>query len=125
MTAASYATRNIHFKVIYGQWFTKWGQLRKGYGSANLVSCILTIQVGNPHIKLVGLVSLNHSDLGHVRGVPTKAALKVPHYWEWEENLEGSEQEAFLDFMRSMLRWLPEDRLSAEELLQHKWLEVE
>jgi len=49
----------------------------------------------------------------------------VPHFWDWEENLEGSEQEEFLHFMRSMLRWLPEERSSAKELLQHSWLKAE
>ncbi|KAH7390748.1 non-specific serine/threonine protein kinase [Phaeosphaeria sp. MPI-PUGE-AT-0046c] len=36
--------------------------------------------------------------------------------------LEGEEKELFLDFMRSMLRWRPEDRKSATELLTHPWM---
>lgn len=42
--------------------------------------------------------------------------------WEYEENLEGNDQEIFFDFMKSMLCWLPEERLSARELLEHPWL---
>ena len=44
---------------------------------------------------------------------------------DWEENLEGEDQAEFFDFMTSMITWLPEERLSARELLQHKWLKAE
>jgi len=36
--------------------------------------------------------------------------------------LKGEEKESFLDFIRSMLRWRPEDRKSATELLKHPWM---
>jgi serine/threonine protein kinase len=38
--------------------------------------------------------------------------------------LEGKEKEKekFLDFIRSMLRWRPEDRKSATKLLKHPWM---
>ncbi|CAN9335049.1 unnamed protein product [Alternaria alternata] len=36
--------------------------------------------------------------------------------------LKGEEKELFLDFIRSMLRWRPEDRKSATELLKHPWM---
>ncbi|KAK5110339.1 hypothetical protein LTR62_006047 [Meristemomyces frigidus] len=39
-----------------------------------------------------------------------------------EENLEGEIKEQFLDFVRSMLCWRPEDRKTAKELLEHPWL---
>ncbi|OSC97370.1 putative CDK4/6 [Trametes coccinea BRFM310] len=39
-----------------------------------------------------------------------------------EERLEGEEKANFLDFVRQMVRWKPEDRLSASELLKHAWL---
>ena len=39
-----------------------------------------------------------------------------------EENLEGRNKELFLHFMRSMLRWVPEERKSARELLDDPWL---
>jgi hypothetical protein len=42
-----------------------------------------------------------------------------------ERNLEGEEQEYFIDFIKSFLKWLPEDRKSAEEMLEHPWLEKE
>ncbi|TWU70788.1 hypothetical protein ED733_002071 [Metarhizium rileyi] len=37
--------------------------------------------------------------------------------------LDGDEKDAFLDFALKMLQWLPEQRLSAGELLEHKFLE--
>ena len=36
--------------------------------------------------------------------------------------LDGSNKILFLHFIRSMLRWLPEERKSAKELLQDPWL---
>ena len=40
-----------------------------------------------------------------------------------ETVLEGEEKTRFLDFVRSMLKWVPEERLGAEELLRDPWLE--
>ncbi|KAK2764421.1 hypothetical protein FQN54_009115 [Arachnomyces sp. PD_36] len=42
-----------------------------------------------------------------------------------EENLEGRDQELFLEFIRSMLQWVPEKRKSAGELLGDPWLNGE
>ncbi|KAK0111633.1 hypothetical protein ONS95_001978 [Cadophora gregata] len=36
--------------------------------------------------------------------------------------LEGRNQEMFLDFVRGMLTWSPEDRMTARELLRDSWL---
>lgn len=36
--------------------------------------------------------------------------------------LEGKNKEMFLDFMRGMLEWRPEDRKTAKELLEDPWL---
>lgn len=41
---------------------------------------------------------------------------------EEECNLEGAEQAEFLVFLRKMLQWKPEDRLSARELMEDPWL---
>lgn len=41
-----------------------------------------------------------------------------------EENLEGKEKVVFLQFVRKMLQWLPEDRKSAKELMDDPWLEI-
>ena len=43
---------------------------------------------------------------------------------EEEENLEGDEKVAFLRFLRKMLRWLPEERESARELMKDPWLQI-
>lgn len=40
-----------------------------------------------------------------------------------ERRLEGEEKERFLKFMRKMLRWVPEERSTAEELFYDPWLQ--
>ena len=49
--------------------------------------------------------------------IPTGVSLE-----QSEEFLEGKNKEIFLDFMRGMLQWWPEDRKTAKELLQDPWL---
>jgi serine/threonine-protein kinase SRPK3 len=39
-----------------------------------------------------------------------------------EENLTGDEQKKFLEFLRCMLQWRPEDRMTAKQLLDHPWV---
>ncbi|KAE9404244.1 kinase-like protein [Gymnopus androsaceus JB14] len=39
-----------------------------------------------------------------------------------EENLEGENKILFLKFIRKMLRWVPEERHSAKQLLEDPWL---
>ena len=57
---------------------------------------------------------------GQWRGaIPIPSATSVE---ESEENLEGSDKEAFLQFMRKMLQWEPERRETAKQLLQDPWL---
>jgi serine/threonine-protein kinase SRPK3 len=41
---------------------------------------------------------------------------------EFEENLKGKEKALFLRIMRKMLRWVPEKRMSAVDLLDDPWL---
>jgi len=41
---------------------------------------------------------------------------------ESERFLDGESKKQFLEFMRSMLQWLPEERKTAEELLKDPWL---
>ena len=36
--------------------------------------------------------------------------------------LDGEEKRLFLDFIRSMLRWRPEDRKTTKQLLDDAWL---
>ncbi|KAH8820111.1 kinase-like domain-containing protein [Xylogone sp. PMI_703] len=42
-----------------------------------------------------------------------------------QDRLEGADVELFLDFITSMLRWVPEERKSAAALLKHPWLNQE
>lgn len=39
-----------------------------------------------------------------------------------EQRLSGGEKEDFIRFMKCMLKWLPEERMTAKQLLQHPWL---
>ncbi|KAL0944864.1 protein kinase [Colletotrichum truncatum] len=39
-----------------------------------------------------------------------------------EENLEGDEKAEFLSFVRKLLQWRPEDRPSAQEVMEDPWL---
>ena len=39
-----------------------------------------------------------------------------------EMTMTGEEQRDFLEFVRCMLQWRPEDRLTAKQLLEHPWL---
>jgi serine/threonine-protein kinase SRPK3 len=39
-----------------------------------------------------------------------------------EKRLEGEEKKLFLDFVRKMLKWKPEERSSAKDLLNDLWL---
>ncbi|KAJ5594829.1 kinase-like domain-containing protein [Penicillium hispanicum] len=39
-----------------------------------------------------------------------------------EGNLQGEQQQLFLEFMRKMLRWQPDERHSARDLLSDRWL---
>jgi serine/threonine protein kinase len=49
--------------------------------------------------------------------------IKSTRLEELETRLEGEEKERFLDLIRSMIQWRPEDRKSAGELLKHPWFD--
>jgi serine/threonine protein kinase len=38
------------------------------------------------------------------------------------KSLEGEEKSSFLKFLRRMLRWRPEDRATAAELVEEPWI---
>ena len=38
--------------------------------------------------------------------------------------LQGEDKRLFLDFVRKMLQWLPENRQTAKQLLEHPWLQI-
>ena len=40
-----------------------------------------------------------------------------------ETRLTGREKELFFNFMREMLKWLPEERKAAKALLEDPWLQ--
>ncbi|KAI9687374.1 MAG: hypothetical protein M1822_002417 [Bathelium mastoideum] len=43
---------------------------------------------------------------------------------DMETRLHGEDKRLFLQFIRSMLKWLPEERKTAKELLQDPWLNM-
>ncbi|KFZ14716.1 hypothetical protein V502_05935 [Pseudogymnoascus sp. VKM F-4520 (FW-2644)] len=54
-----------------------------------------------------------------------KAGVEIPQDTSLErseEFLEGKSKDMFLDFIRGMLQWRPEDRKTAKELLEDPWL---
>ena len=54
-----------------------------------------------------------------------KADVEVPEGMSLEQSegfLEGKNKEMFLNFVRGMLQWRPEDRKTARQLLKDPWL---
>lgn len=68
------------------------------------------------------MVYVTNIHVGHLLDPPDIPALSLESS---EENLEGRRKELFLQFMRKMLQWAPEDRQSAAELLHEPWLNDE
>lgn len=74
----------------------------------------------------------NHSVLGDFARAQAQEPmpLKVQHgrtvyqsHRDFVLFLEGEEKEKFLSFVRKMLQWLPEKRMSAQQLLDDPWLQ--
>ncbi|OBT85686.1 CMGC/SRPK protein kinase [Pseudogymnoascus sp. 03VT05] len=63
----------------------------------------------------LGVREVYFDDDGVWKGHPVK-----PH--PIGEALEGEDEEGFLDLLKKMVRWVPEERKSARELLKHPWL---
>ena len=53
-----------------------------------------------------------------------KGAVQIPDtsLEDSEEQLGGGNKALFLDFLRGMLQWVPEERQTAKQLLNHSWL---
>ncbi|UPX12386.1 uncharacterized protein EKO05_0002935 [Ascochyta rabiei] len=62
------------------------------------------------------------NDEGQIKGdVPVPEGLSLE---SCEKTLVGQEQHEFLAFVRCMLQWEPEDRMTAKQLLDHPWLKA-
>lgn len=64
-----------------------------------------------------------HSGKWKIAGGVRIPSQEVMSLEQAETVLEGEEKKRFLSFVRSMLKWVPEERPSAEELLRDPWLE--
>jgi hypothetical protein len=51
--------------------------------------------------------------------IPTERTLE-----SLEGSFEGEEKAQFLDFVRSLLRWLPEERATTDQAWSHPWVSV-
>ena len=62
---------------------------------------------------------MTHVAIGNWQG-----AAEVPkgNLEETEKRLEGKEKKLFLDFVRKMLKWKPEERSCVRDLLDDFWL---
>ncbi|KAI9677025.1 MAG: hypothetical protein M1817_006864 [Caeruleum heppii] len=78
--------------------------------------------LGTPPLKFQQLsqrTPLVFDEAGRWKGEPELPQLSLE---DAEEKLEGPKKTAFLNFMRSMLTWLPRERKTAKELLEDPWL---
>jgi hypothetical protein len=62
---------------------------------------------------------LTKGNKGNWKGVVPIPSLTLE---QLEGNLHGTQQKLFLEFMRKMLQWRPEERASAKGLLSDPWL---
>jgi len=49
-------------------------------------------------------------------------AVETVSWDDAQRNLEITDKEGFLEFVRKMMRWTPESTASASELLEYHWL---
>lgn len=73
------------------------------------------------------MVCMNHDlqrDFAHYEVGKWRGAIDIPpvSLEKLEGYLEGEERQLFLQFLRKMLKWNPEERESARELLDDPWL---
>ncbi|KZM19304.1 uncharacterized protein EKO05_0002934 [Ascochyta rabiei] len=96
-----------------------------GYKTAAHIAEVIAV-LGPPPLEMLAQFPDSKSffdDKGHwIADVPIPEDRSLESS---EENLTGKEQEDFLEFVRCMLRWRPEDRLTARQLLDHPWLKAQ
>ncbi|KAH9212821.1 kinase-like domain-containing protein [Leptodontidium sp. 2 PMI_412] len=91
------------------------------FGSSTERGCLemMITYLGPPPMEFLqrnALPSLYFDEHGRWKGTDiTPIAL--------HNRLEGADVELFLDFLKSMLRWVPEERGTAATLLRHPWLD--
>ena len=94
-------------RVLQGKW------LVLPVSEGVIYAAPITLQT-KPSFRLIHSIGQWKADVP----IPQNTSLE-----ESEERLEeGQNKDAFLKFMRSMLRWQPEDRKTASELLKDPWL---
>ena len=65
------------------------------------------------------LLTLSHTGNWIVEG----CEVHTTSFEDLEKRLEGKDKEMFLDLMKGMITWRPEDRKTPRELIEHPWLQ--
>ncbi|KAJ5930002.1 hypothetical protein N7466_005495 [Penicillium verhagenii] len=92
------------------------------YSTRNHLANVISV-LGFPPLDFVKRGRRSH-EFFHQNGL-WRAKDFRPKSRPWDKRdlkLQGYENELFLDFMRCMLRWRPEDRMTAAKLSEHPWI---
>ncbi|GJP98451.1 unnamed protein product [Aspergillus niger] len=97
----------------------------KGYSTRAHLAEVIGL-LGHPPLDLLQRGKRSHEFF--TEDGQWKQDIAIPHtggVQSSEEYLEGSNKEGFVNFMRGMLQWRPENRKTAEQLLRDPWLNGE
>ncbi|GLA41090.1 hypothetical protein AnigIFM63309_008936 [Aspergillus niger] len=97
----------------------------KGYSTRAHLAEVIGL-LGHPPLDLLQRGKRSHEFF--TEDGQWKQDIAIPHtggLQSSEEYLEGSNKEEFVNFMRGMLQWRPENRKTAEQLLRDPWLNGE
>ncbi|KAJ5718199.1 hypothetical protein N7488_003845 [Penicillium malachiteum] len=85
---------------------------------------LMVALIGSPPVEFVQRSETSGQCFDHHGAWVAHEEVDVPHtsLESLEKRLSGTEKELFLRFLKSMLRWLPEDRKTDRQLLDDPWL---
>lgn len=91
--------------------------------SSNLTPSVPSILIkmvsGRPYFEC--LASTNYLSTGN--WIVEDCEVHTTSFEDLEKHLEGEDKEMFLDLMKGMITWRPEDRKTPRELIEHPWLQ--
>ena len=85
--------------------------------------CFIITMVGSSFSNHIDLVLMSFYETGSL-----KAQVTVPVDFNFENSvniIDGEDKIMFLDFVSRMLKWHPEERSTARDLLSDPWLEAD